>query len=97
MNLLDNYDVKNVNYISQELDNVKFGPVFRESYDDDRKYNLNFIKKEILTHKNFLMDSWIDEFICKQSFFRKNNHASVEAHQLWANKLLKILRDKKYV
>ena len=60
MNLLDNYDVKNVNYISQELDNVKFGPVFRESYDDDRKYNLNFIKKEILTHKNFLMDSWID-------------------------------------
>ena len=97
MNLLDNYNVKNLNYISQPLHHIKFSPVFMGSHIPEEKYNLCSIKKEILSHKNFLMDNWVKEFICKKEFLRKNNHASVEAHQLWANKLLRILRDRKYV
>ena len=98
MNLLDNYNVKNLNYISQSLDLIKLSPRFQEGNNKSTSvYNLNYIKEEILKHKNFLMDDWITEFICKPEFLRKNSHASVEAHQLWANKLLRILRDKKYV
>ena len=100
INLLDTYNVKNLNYITQSLttDEIKVSNRFQEGNNDfTSTYDLNCITEEILKHKNFLMDDWITEFICKPKFLRKNSHASVEAHQLWANKLFKILIDKKYI
>jgi mannose/fructose-specific phosphotransferase system component IIA len=100
INLLDTYNVKNLNYITQLLttDEMKVSNRFQEGNNDfTSTYDLNCITEEILKHKNFLMDDWITEFICKPKFLRKNSHASAEAHQLWANKLLKILIDKKYI
>ena len=100
INLLDTYNVKNLNYITQLLttDEMKVSNRFQEGNNDfTSTYDLNCITEEILKHKNFLMDDWITEFICKPKFLRKNSHASAEAHQLWANKLLRILLDKDYI